>query len=107
MRASRLCISRIWVTPVKPASRSPSSRIAARIGLSSTMTILGAVSPIDHSHSGKTSLSTPEAGSKPCIYEQLGLAPAHQSDTLKYESGRRAQSQLCLLGVPQGAGGFR
>jgi Bacterial regulatory proteins, tetR family len=39
--AKRLCISLICTTPVNPASRNPSSRIAARIGLSSTMTILG------------------------------------------------------------------
>ena len=55
-----LCISLIWTTPVKPASRSPSSRIAARIGLSSTITILGDDSAlIDHSASGPLSIARP------------------------------------------------
>src|ERR1700722_13740781 len=98
----------MWTTTVKPASRNPSSRMAARIGLSSTMTILGDWSaPIDHSHSGKNIHSTAQAGTKPCNYEQLGLAPAHQSDIFKHATGRRAQSQLCFSGMPQGAGGFR
>src|ERR1700750_2367511 len=72
MRASRLCISLICTTPVKPASRSPSSRIAARIGLSSTMTIFGESALIGHSHPDGTH-STSHDAAKPCNYEQLGL----------------------------------
>src|SRR5262249_15073447 len=40
MRRSRLCVSAMRSTWVNPASRKPSSRIAARIGLSSTIAIL-------------------------------------------------------------------
>src|SRR6267154_1106231 len=108
MRASRLCISLIWTTPVKPASRKPSSRIAARIGLSSTMTILGDDSAlIDHSRPGKGIHTTPMAVAKGCNYGKFGLAPADQSGRTGYATGPRAESQLCLLGMPQGAGGFR
>src|ERR1700692_48846 len=108
MRAKRLCISLIWTTPVKPASRNPSSRIAARIGLSSTMTILGDDSAlIDQSPPGKGIHTMPTAGAKGCNYGQFGLAPADQSGRFRYATGRSAESQLCLLGMPQGAGGFR
>src|SRR5260370_7472322 len=94
----------MWTTPVKPASRNPSSRIAARIGLSSTMTILGDDSAlIDHSQPGKRIHSTPIAGAKGCNYGQFGLAPADQSGRSRYATGRSAESQLCLLGMPQGA----
>src|SRR3990170_8254033 len=90
------------VTPVKPASRSPSSRIAARIGLSSTMTILGDDSePIDHSHSGKTPLTTPEAGLKPCNYGQLGLAPAHQSGRSDMNQAAAPKVSFVSLGCPK------
>src|SRR6266704_2741541 len=99
IRASKFCISLIWTTPVKPASRNPSSRIAARIGLSSTMTILGDDSlPIDHSHSGKTLHSTPRAGSKPCNYVQLELAPANQSGSSNMRQVAAPIVSFVLLG---------
>src|SRR5712672_2673813 len=102
MRASKFCISLIWTTPVKPASRNPSSRIAARIGLSSTMTILGDDSlPIDHSHSGKTLHSTPQAGSKPCNYGQLGLAPANQSGSSNMQQAAAPKVSFVSLGCPK------
>src|SRR4030088_668595 len=104
MRASRLCISLMWVTPVKPASRNPSSRIAARIGLSSTMTIFGEDSPIDHSHSGKTSLSTPQARSKPCNYGQMGLAPANQSGRSDMQQAVAPKVSFVSLGCPKAVG---
>src|SRR6266581_3537660 len=92
----------IWTTPVKPASRNPSSRIAARIGLSSTMTILGDDSlPIDHSHSGKTLHSTPRAGSKPCNYGQLGLAPAVQSGSSNMHQASAPKVSFVSLGCPK------
>jgi hypothetical protein len=51
--------------------------MAARIGLSSTITILGDGSAlIDHSQPGNRIHSTSRASSKPCNYEQLGLARA-------------------------------
>src|SRR5258708_3619689 len=102
MRASKFCISLIWTTPVKPASRNPSSRIAARIGLSSTMTILGDDSlPIDHSHSGKTLHNTPQAGSKPCNYGQLGLAPANQSGSSNMQQAAAPKVSFVSLGCPK------
>src|SRR5215470_3637533 len=77
MRASRLCISLICTTPVKPASRSPSSRMAARIGLSSTMTIFGDDSAlIDQLITRPGIHSTEDRPTKPCNYGQLGLAAA-------------------------------
>src|ERR1700712_3066011 len=98
----------MWTTPIKPASRRPSSRIAARIGLSSTMTILGDDSePIDHPHYLATIHSTPLPNANPCNYGRLGLVPAHQSGRSKHATGRRAESQLCLAGMPQVVGGFR
>src|SRR6201991_2274200 len=92
----------MWVTPVKPASRSPSTRIAARIGLSSTMTILGDVStPIDHLHSGKTIHSMRKAAIKPCNYEQLGLAPAHQSGRSNMQQAAAPKVSFVSLGCPK------
>src|SRR6266852_2059361 len=89
-------------TPVKPASSNPSSRIAARIGLSSTMTILGDDSlPIDHSHSSKTLHSTPQAGSKPCNYGQLGLAPANQSGSSNMQQAAAPKVSFVSLGCPK------
>src|ERR1700712_1696687 len=101
MRASRLGISLMWVTPVKPASRSPSSRIAARIGLSSTMTILGDGSPIDHPHSGKNIHSTLKHSIKPCNYEPLGLAPAHQSGRSNMQQATAPKVSFVSLGCPK------
>src|SRR3984885_14042884 len=102
IRASRLCISLIWTTPVKPASRNPSSRIAARIGLSSTMTILGDDSaPIDYPQSYQTIHSTPEACLKPCNYEQLGLAPAHQSGRSDMQQAAAPKVSFVSLGCPK------
>src|SRR6266704_1165579 len=102
IRASKFCISLIWTTPVKTASRNPSARIAARIGLSSTMTILGDDSlPIDHSHSGKTLHSTPRAGSKPCNYGQLGLAPANQSGSSNMQQAAAPKVSFVSLGCPK------
>src|SRR6266704_3554321 len=102
IRASKFCISLIWTTPVKTASRNPSSRIAARIGLSSTMTILGDASlPIDHSHSGKTLHSTPRAGSKPCNYGQLGLAPAVNQAHQNMQQAAAPKVSFVSLGCPK------
>src|SRR3981081_2641202 len=93
----------MWTTPVKPASRSPSSRIAARIGLSSTMTILGDWSAvIDHSLSGKNIHSTHKAGLKPCNVGQLGLAPAHQSGRSNMQQAAAPKVSFVSLGCPQG-----
>src|SRR5580658_3570543 len=89
-------------TLVKPASRSPSSRIAARIGLSSTITILGDDSaPIDHSHSGKSIHSMPCVGSKPCNYEQLGLVPAFQSGRSNMQQAAAPKVSFVSLGCPK------
>src|ERR1700733_3582306 len=89
-------------TPVKPASRNPSSRIAARIGLSSTMTILGDDSaPIDHPHSQQNILSTKEAGLKPFNYGQLGLAPANQSGTSDMQQTAAPKVSFVSLGCPK------
>src|ERR1700741_1140736 len=100
--AKRLCISLMWTTPVKPASRNPSSRMAARIGLSSTMTIFGDGSaPIDHSRSGKNIHSTPQAGIKPCNYGQLGLAPAHQSGRSNMQQAAAPKVSFVSLGCPK------
>src|ERR1700760_1173375 len=102
MRASRLCISLIWTTPVKPASRSPASRIAARIGLSSTMTILGNWSAaIDHSHSGRNIHSTRDGGLKPCNVEQLGLAPAYPSGRSNMQQAAAPKVSFVSLGCPK------
>src|SRR3984893_7934293 len=102
MRAKRLCISLIWTTPVKPASRSPSWRMAARIGLSSTMTIFGDDSAlIDHSHARYRIHSMPEAGSKPCNYEQLGLAPALQSGRFNMQQAGAPKVSFVSLGCPK------
>src|SRR6267142_6000919 len=102
MRASKLCISLMWTTPVKPASRSPSSRIAARIGLSSTMTILGDWSAaIDHSYSGKNIHSTHKGGLKPCNVGQLGLAPAHQSGRSNMQQAAAPKVSFVSLGCPK------
>ena len=54
-----LCISLIWTTPVNPASRNPSCRIAARIGLSSTMTIFGDDSALIVHSKARHSLHSP------------------------------------------------
>src|ERR1700760_2201006 len=89
-------------TPVKPASRNPSSRMAARIGLSSTMTIFGDGSaPIDHSRSGKNIHSTPQGGIKPCNYGQLGLAPAHQSGRSNMQQAAAPKVSFVSLGCPK------
>src|SRR3954468_8115760 len=92
----------MWTTPVKPASRNPSSRIAARIGLSSTMTIFGDWSAaIDHSHSGKNIHSTRSAGLKPCNYGQLGLAPAHPSGRSNMQQATAPKVSFVSLGCPK------
>src|SRR3984893_526810 len=102
MRASKFCLSLMWTTPVKPASRTPSSGMAARIGLSSTMTIFGDGSaPIDHSRSGKNIHSTPLAGIKPCNYGQLGLAPAHQSGRSNMQQAAAPKVSFVSLGCPK------
>src|SRR6266550_3876319 len=79
----------MWTTPVKPASRNPSSRIAARIGLSSTMTIFGDDSALmDQLLTRQGIHSTEEARAKPCNCGQLGLVRAHQSGRFGYATGR-------------------
>src|SRR5882757_10043336 len=92
----------MWTTPVKPASRNPSSRIAARIGLSSTMTILGDDSAlIDHPPPGRAFHSTPQARAKPCNYGQLGLARADQSRTLNMQQAAAPKVSFVSLGCPK------
>src|SRR3954466_6716860 len=92
----------MWTTPVKPASRSPSSRIAARIGLSSTMTILGDCSAvIDHSGLRPSIHSTEEARAKPCNCGQLGLVRADQSGKLDMQQAAAPKVSFVSLGCPK------
>src|SRR5258707_12330300 len=66
------------------------------------MTILGDDSlPIDHSHSGKTLHSTPQAGSKPCNYGRLGLAPANQSGSSNMQQAAAPKVSFVSLGCPR------
>src|SRR5260370_11709254 len=102
MPAKRPFMSRIWPTWVKPASRNPSSRMAARIGLSSTMTILGDCSAlIDHSPPGRPIHSTPTAAIKPCNYEKLGLARPDQSGRCDIHQPTPPKLPLLSLAHPQ------
>src|SRR5215204_5230269 len=102
IRANRLCISRICTTPVKPASRSPSSRIAARIGLSSTITIFGDDSALmDQLLTPQGIHSTSKARAKPCIYGQLGLARAYQSGRLNMQQAAAPKVSFVSLGCPK------
>src|SRR5215203_7228377 len=99
MRAKRLCISWICTTPVKPASRNPSSRIAARIGLSSTMTIFGDDSAlIDQLLTRLGIHSTEEGPAKPCNCGQLGLVRADQSGKLDMQQAAVPKVSLVSLG---------
>src|SRR6266702_2870110 len=102
MRASRLCISLICTTPVKPASRNPSSRIAARIGLSSTMTIFGDDSALmDQLLTRQGIHSTSEARAKPCNCGQLGLVRADQSGRLNMQQAAAPKVSFVSLGCPK------
>src|SRR5215203_1689251 len=102
MRAKRLCISWICTTPVKPASRNPSSRIAARIGLSSTITIFGDDSALmDQLLTPPGIHSTSKARAKPCIYGQLGLARAYQSGRLNMQQATAPKVSFVSLGCPK------
>src|SRR3954467_13349055 len=101
MRASRLCISLIWVTPTKPASRSPSSRIAARIGLSSTMTIFGDGSAAMDTRIQSFLNSTQQAAINPCIDGQLGLAPAYSSGRSDMQQAAAPKVSFVSLGCPK------
>src|SRR5438132_1490895 len=102
MRAKRLCISLICTTPVKPASRNPSSRIAARIGLSSTMTIFGDDSAlIDQLLTRQGIHSTSKALAKPCIYGQLGLVRADQSGRSSMQQAAAPKVSFVSLGCPK------
>src|SRR4029450_743027 len=102
MRASRLFISPTCATALNPASRRPSSRIAARIGFSSTMAILGDDSAaIHYSHSGNRVLAGPTALSKPCNSTGSGLAPALQPDIETMEQGRAPIVSFVSLGCPK------
>src|SRR6266403_1192259 len=89
-------------TPVKPASRNPSSRIAARIGLSSTMTIFGDDSAlIDQLLTRQGIHSTEEARAKPCNYGQLGLVRADQSGKLDMQQAAAPKVSFVSLGCPK------
>src|SRR5947199_6368010 len=102
MRLSRLFISSMRTTSVKPASRNPSSRIAARIGLSSTMTIFGDDSAlIDQLLTRPGIHSTSEARAKPCNYGQLGLARAYQSGRLNMQQAAAPKVSFVSLGCPK------
>src|SRR3954463_13947032 len=95
-------MSLICVTAVNPASRRPSERIAARIGLSSTMTILGeAAAAMDTRFHSKTIHSTRQTALKPCNYEQLGLAPGLQSGTSNMQQAAAPKLSFVSLGCPK------
>src|SRR5438045_1083960 len=103
MRASRLFISPTCSTAVNPASRRPSSRIAARIGFSSTIAIFGDDSAaIHYSHSGMLVLAGPILVSKPCNSRGSGIAPAPSTGHFQsMDQGRAPIVSFVSLGCPK------
>src|SRR3954464_10333894 len=76
--------------------------MAARTGLSSTMTILGdASADIELSVSGNPFDSTAQASPKPCNSEQMGLARCFQSGRSKVQEAAAPKVSFVSLGCPK------